>query len=92
MIKSPVTDSNLGLVKPGSASAGFSAASHLDVAMVSPACSPRVSDEEVISILRSGSVSDEKDSVVKLGSALSVVGDNSVSVVLEHFLVGLNRD
>jgi len=52
--------------------------SDLQVSFISPGCTPRVLDKDVFLIIFS-SISDSKNTVVKLGSASSA-GDNTSSV------------
>jgi hypothetical protein len=62
--------------------------SDLDVAFVTPGCSPGVTDD-VVFFTTLSSVSDGGDGVVKTGSACSGVHDTAV-VLLEDHLVSLD--
>merc|ERR1719438_661220 len=64
---------------------------HLDVAVVSPGCTPGVLDEEVgLSVV--SAVSDGEHTVVELGSASGGVVEDTARVELEGHLVGLDGD
>ena len=60
-----------------------------DVSLLSPAGGPGVSDDVVVTNGLISSPSNSSDSVVKLGSTSSRV-DDTASVVMEDFLIGLN--
>jgi len=64
--------------------------SDLDVALITPACSPRVSDDPVV-LTSIATIADNNDGVIGGGSTLVGVKDTA-GVHLEDGLVGLNTD